>query len=62
MTERLFPFRNVYGAAIVLAAITMCRQLFVLFGDGIWDVISWIALVIPLLVIVWKYSMAHANQ
>jgi membrane protein implicated in regulation of membrane protease activity len=53
-----FPFRKVYGPAIIIAAITIYGLLSALFGDGIWDEVSWVALSIPLAVIVWKYSRA----
>ncbi len=48
-------FRQIYGPAIVLAAITLYGLLSALWGDGIWDALSWIALAIPLFVIAWKY-------
>lgn len=51
-----YPFRKIYGSASILAAITFVGLLFGLFGDGVWDEISWIALVIPLLVLVWKIA------
>lgn len=53
MNQR-FPFRKVYGPALVLAAITLYGLLFALLGDGVWDGLSWVALAIPLLVIAWK--------
>lgn len=51
-----FPFRRVYGTVCILAAITLYGLLSALFGDGVWDQLSWVTLTIPLLVIVWKYS------
>ncbi len=57
-----FPFRKVYGAAIVLAVITLYGLISALFGDGVWDELSWVALAIPLLVIVWKYSRATRRE
>lgn len=47
-------FRKVYGSASALAAITAAGLLLALFGDGIWDAMSWGALAVPLFVIVWK--------
>jgi hypothetical protein len=47
-----FPFSKVYGAAAVLACITICGLLSALLGDGLWDAFSWCALAIPLGVIV----------
>ncbi len=53
-----FLFRKVYGAAVVIAVITLYGLLSALLGDGMWDELSWVALSIPLAVIVWKYSRA----
>ncbi len=53
-----FPFRKVYGAAVVLAVIILYGLLSALFGDGVWDELSWAALAIPLGVIAWKYLHA----
>jgi membrane protein implicated in regulation of membrane protease activity len=56
--SRPFPFRKVYGAALVIAAITLYGLLSALFGDGVWDEIACVFLSVPLAVIVWKYSRA----
>ncbi len=60
--SRSFPFRKVYGAAIVLVIITLYGLLSALFGDGVWDELSWVALTIPLFVIVWKYGRATRRE
>lgn len=60
--SRQFPFRKVYGAAIVLAVITLYGLLSALFGDGVWDELSWVALSVPLIVIVWKCSRRPAEK
>jgi len=57
-----FSFRKVYGAAVVIAVITLYGLLSALFGDGIWDEVSWVALSIPLAIIVWKYSRAKRSS
>ncbi len=57
-----FPFSKVYGPALMLAVITLYGLLSALFGDGVWDELSWVALVIPLVVIVWKYSRATRRK
>lgn len=49
-----FPFRKVYGPALMLAAITMYGLLSALLGDGVWDALSWVTLTVPLIVIAWK--------
>ena len=51
-----FSFRKVYGTASVLATVTALGLIVALFGDGICDAASWAALVIPLIVIVWKIA------
>jgi hypothetical protein len=43
-------FRKIYGSASVLAAITGSGLLSALFGDGLWDAVSWVALAVPLFV------------
>lgn len=58
MTQQTGSFRRIYGVATILAAITVCGLLSALFGDGIWDELSWVALVVPLAVIVWKFNRA----
>ncbi len=57
-----FPFRKVSGPVLVLAVITLYGLLSALFGDGVWDELSWVALAIPLAVIVWKYSRATRGE
>ena len=54
-------FRKIYGSASVLAAITGAGLLSALFGDGLWDMASWIALAVPLFVIVWKITRSRRN-
>lgn len=62
MTQPTLPFRKIYGPAILLAVITAYGLLSALFGDGIWDELSWVALAIPLLVIAWKYLRAPCTD
>ncbi len=50
-----FPFSKVYGFPIAISAITIYGLLSALLGDGIWDKLSWVALAIPLAVIVREY-------
>ena len=49
-----FPFRKVYGLPVLLAVVTFGGLLLALLGDGVWNVASWCALSIPLVVIAWK--------
>jgi hypothetical protein len=54
-----FSFRKVYGTASMLAAITAIGLILALFGDGMWDAISWVALAIPLSVIAWELAVGR---
>ena len=56
-----FPFRKVYGPAIVIAGITLGGVLSALFGDGVWDELSWVALAVPLVVLAWSYKIGRAH-
>ena len=47
-------FKKVWGAPLLLTAITIFGLLSALLGTGFWYVLSWIAMTIPLIVIVWK--------
>lgn len=40
-------FRKMYGSASVLAALTAAGLLCALFGDGLWDAVSWVVLAVP---------------
>lgn len=60
--SRSFPFRKVYGAATVLAIITLYGLLSALFGSGVWDELSLVTLTVPLIVIVWMYSRATMKR
>jgi hypothetical protein len=44
-------FATVYRVPGIISTITIAGLLFALFGDGPWDAISWLLLVLPLLVI-----------
>lgn len=58
MNRHPFPFRKIYGYPFMLALITACGLFSALFGDGLWDGLSWIALAVPLVVALWKYTRA----
>jgi hypothetical protein len=57
-----YSFRKVYGSAAILAAISVIGLIFGLFGEGIWDAVSWISLAIPLAVIVWKIARSRWDE
>ncbi len=57
-----YSFRKIYGSALVIAAITVYGLISALLGDGLWDVLSWMALAVPLVVILRKYRGATPGQ
>lgn len=44
-------FRQVFAVPTLLAAVTAVGLLSALLEDGAWDVLSWLAMALPLLVI-----------
>lgn len=56
MTQTTFSFGKVYGPPVILALITATGLLSALFGDGVWDEVSWIAMAVPLAIIFWKHN------
>ena len=57
--------KKVWGAPLILALITIFGLLSALLGTGIWYILSWIALIIPLAIIVrkvwWKSTIKSKN-
>lgn len=49
----LFSARRIYGIPSVLAILSGAGLISALLADGLWDVVSWIALLIPAVVVVW---------
>ena len=45
------PFGPIWSMPIFLGAITVASLASALLGDGIWDVVTWVGLCIPLAVI-----------
>jgi hypothetical protein len=54
--------KKVWGAPLLLALITIFGLLAALLGTGIWYILSWIALIIPLAIIVRKVWGKPATQ
>jgi hypothetical protein len=46
--------KKVWGAPLILALISIFGLLAALLGTGVWYLLSWIALIIPLAIIVKK--------
>lgn len=58
MNNRALPgrsaaFLSVFGAPLLLAAASAFGLVSALLGDGVWDVVSWCALAVPVGVIIW---------
>lgn len=49
--------RQIWGMPIVLAIFSAVGLLSALLGDGIWDVLSWIALAAPIAAAMWSLSL-----
>lgn len=60
--SQTYSYRKVYGAATVIAAITIAGLLFALFGDGLWDEVSWCLLAVPLAVLLWKLTTKQQHN
>ncbi|HEY4135725.1 MAG TPA: hypothetical protein VGO34_10975 [Alphaproteobacteria bacterium] len=50
---------RIFRVPLMLAVVTLFGLLSALLGDGLWDVLSWIALGLPLAVIAWKLLAAR---
>lgn len=54
--------KKVWGAPLILALISVFGLLAALLGTGIWYILSWIALIVPLAIIVKKVWGKPAAQ
>lgn len=54
--------KKVWGIPLILAAITLFGLLAALLGTGVWYILSWIALIIPIVIIVWKWGKPNAKS
>ncbi len=48
-----FPVGAVFGVPAAIALVTFLGLVAALLGDGLFDAISWVGLLVPLLVIGW---------
>jgi hypothetical protein len=51
---------RIFGAPILLAALTVFGLLAALLGEGWWHALAWLALSIPLVSIVWNVPLRGA--
>lgn len=54
-------FIKLWGMPIVLGVLSITGLIAALVGDGIWDVLSWIALAIPVIVMIKYYFKPSAD-
>lgn len=59
MTAR---FRRLWRAPLLLALLTAGGLCSALFGDGIWDALSWLALAIPVIVAAWIFTRRKTGE
>jgi len=45
--------RQIWGMPVVLAVISAIGLLSALLGDGVWGIVSWVALAMPVMISVW---------
>lgn len=51
---RTNTFKKVWGMPLLLAILTLFGLLAALLGTGVWYGLAWLALLVPLAIIVWK--------
>jgi hypothetical protein len=61
MMARSAGVLRVWGRPAAVAAVTALGLLSALFGDGVWDALSWFALGAPLLIIGWHVTRSLAG-
>lgn len=61
MSKRARSFSEIYRWPLVLAVIILVGLLSALLGDGIWNVLSWLLLAIPVFVIA-EYVFRHRGK
>lgn len=54
MSAEVHTSRRIYQGPVVLGIATFIGLITALLGDGTWDELSWVILVIPLTVILWS--------
>jgi hypothetical protein len=62
MPARRVRFLHVLGKPILLGLASAIGLLSALLGDGVWDVVSWVMLGMPLAVIVWYAARPVRTQ
>lgn len=68
MTARRSASKNghgalqIFSAPLIVALLSTVGLLSALLGDDNWDVISWVTLTVPVLLILWYVTMSRLRQ
>lgn len=54
--------RQIWAAPIVLSIVSAIGLVSALLGDGVWDLLSWILLAAPVLVIGWYLAQPASRK
>ncbi|MBN9082953.1 MAG: hypothetical protein BGP04_02015 [Rhizobiales bacterium 62-17] len=54
-----WPLKRIFGAPAVVGGVVIFGLLSALLGDGFWDVLSWLALALPILLFAY-YALIKA--
>lgn len=47
--------RQVFGAPLAIALLSAIGLVSALLGDDVWDVLSWLTLTVPVVVVLWYW-------
>jgi hypothetical protein len=50
---------RIFGAPLMVAVLSTVGLVSALLGDDLWDVISWLALTVPVVLIVWYWAASR---
>ena len=60
--RRFIPLRRIFLVPAVLAVLSAAGLVSALFGDGTWDVVSWLALATPIAIAAYFAGRAYADR
>ena len=55
-------FWKVWGVPIIIGILSAAGLLSALTGDGVWDLVSWVSLGVPVLVAIWFVPWRRSRQ
>ena len=50
-SSKRWPLKRIFGAPAIVGGVVTFGLLSALLGDGFWDMLSWLALALPILLI-----------